>query len=55
VRLKGRQHIIVVPNARRSPALVAYLASDLAHFINGTMIEIGVGQQKPLMDHFRDR
>ncbi|HEX3953661.1 MAG TPA: SDR family NAD(P)-dependent oxidoreductase [Stellaceae bacterium] len=35
--------------------LVAYLASDLAHFINGTMIEIDGGQQKPLMDRFRDR
>jgi NAD(P)-dependent dehydrogenase (short-subunit alcohol dehydrogenase family) len=34
--------------------LVAYLASDLAHFINGTMIEIDGGQQKPLMDRFRD-
>src|SRR6516164_6881914 len=28
-------------------SLVAYLASDLAHFINGTMIEIDGGQQKP--------
>lgn len=35
--------------------LVAYLASDLAHFINGTMIEIDGGQQKPLMDQLRDR
>jgi NAD(P)-dependent dehydrogenase (short-subunit alcohol dehydrogenase family) len=35
--------------------LVAYLASDLAHFINGTMIEIDGGQQKPLMDRLRDR
>jgi NAD(P)-dependent dehydrogenase (short-subunit alcohol dehydrogenase family) len=35
--------------------LVCYLASDLAHFINGTMIEIDGGQQKPLMDRFRDR
>jgi NAD(P)-dependent dehydrogenase (short-subunit alcohol dehydrogenase family) len=35
--------------------LVAYLASDLAHFVNGTMIEIDGGQQKPLMDRFRDR
>jgi 3-oxoacyl-[acyl-carrier protein] reductase len=31
------------------------LASDLAHFINGTMIEIDGGQQKPLMDRLRDR
>jgi 3-oxoacyl-[acyl-carrier protein] reductase len=30
--------------------LVAYLASPLAHFVNGTMIEIDGGQQKPLMD-----
>ncbi len=35
--------------------LVAYLSSDLAHFINGTMIEIDGGQQKPLMDRFRDQ
>jgi NAD(P)-dependent dehydrogenase (short-subunit alcohol dehydrogenase family) len=35
-------------------SLVCYLASDLAHFINGTMIEIDGGQQKPLMDRFRD-
>jgi 3-oxoacyl-[acyl-carrier protein] reductase len=35
--------------------LVLYLASDLAHFVNGTMIEIDGGQQKPLMDRFRDR
>ena len=35
--------------------LVCYLASDLAHFVNGTMIEIDGGQQKPLMDRFRDR
>jgi NAD(P)-dependent dehydrogenase (short-subunit alcohol dehydrogenase family) len=34
--------------------LVAYLASDLAHFINGTMIEVDGGQQKPLMDRYRD-
>jgi 3-oxoacyl-[acyl-carrier protein] reductase len=36
-------------------SLVTYLASDLAHFINGTMVEIDGGQQKPLMDRFRDR
>ena len=35
--------------------LVTYLASDLAHFVNGTMIEIDGGQQKPMMDAFRDR
>jgi 3-oxoacyl-[acyl-carrier protein] reductase len=35
--------------------LVAYLASPLAHFVNGTMIEIDGGQQKPLMDALRDR
>jgi NAD(P)-dependent dehydrogenase (short-subunit alcohol dehydrogenase family) len=35
--------------------LVAYLASDLAHFINGTMIEIDGGQEKSLMDRLRDR
>ena len=34
--------------------LVAYLASPLAHFVNGTMIEIDGGQQKPLMDAARD-
>ncbi len=35
--------------------LVTYLASDLAHFVNGTMIEIDGGQQKSLMDASRDR
>ena len=34
--------------------LVTYLASPLAHFVNGTMIEIDGGQQKPLMDAARD-
>lgn len=34
--------------------LVTYLASDLAHFVNGTMIEIDGGQQKSLMDALRD-
>jgi NAD(P)-dependent dehydrogenase (short-subunit alcohol dehydrogenase family) len=34
--------------------LVAYLASDLAHFVNGTMIEVDGGQDKALMDRFRD-
>lgn len=33
--------------------LVVYLASPLAHFVNGTMIEIDGGQQKPLMDQAR--
>jgi NAD(P)-dependent dehydrogenase (short-subunit alcohol dehydrogenase family) len=33
--------------------LVAYLASPLAHFVNGTMIEIDGGQQKSLMDRAR--
>ena len=31
-----------------------YLASPLAHFVNGSMIEIDGGQQKPLMDAARD-
>jgi len=35
--------------------LVAMLASPLMHFVNGTMIEIDGGQQKPLMDRARDR
>jgi len=35
--------------------LVAVLASPLMHFVNGTMIEIDGGQQKPLMDMLRDR
>jgi NAD(P)-dependent dehydrogenase (short-subunit alcohol dehydrogenase family) len=35
--------------------LVVFLASDRARFINGTMIEIDGGQQKPLMDAARDR
>jgi len=36
-------------------SLVVYLAADIAHFVNGTMIEIDGGQQKPLMDRLRDR
>ena len=35
-------------------SLVTYLASPIANFINGTMIEIDGGQQKPLMDAYRD-
>lgn len=34
--------------------LVTYLASPLAHFVNGTMIEIDGGQQKSLMDAARN-
>jgi len=35
--------------------LVTMLASPLMQMVNGTMIEIDGGQQKPLMDRFRDR
>ncbi len=35
--------------------LVAMLASPLTHMVNGTMIEIDGGQQKPLMDRMRER
>jgi len=35
--------------------LVVMLASPLAHMANGTMIEIDGGQDKALMDRFRDR
>lgn len=35
-------------------SLVTYLSSPIAHFVNGTMIEIDGGQQKPLMDAYRD-
>jgi 3-oxoacyl-[acyl-carrier protein] reductase len=35
--------------------LVTFLASDLAFFVNGTMIEIDGGQDKVLMDKLRDR
>jgi 3-oxoacyl-[acyl-carrier protein] reductase len=36
-------------------SLCVYLASPLAHFVNGTMIEIDGGQEKSLMDRARDR
>jgi NAD(P)-dependent dehydrogenase (short-subunit alcohol dehydrogenase family) len=35
--------------------LVTMLASPLAHFVNGTMIEIDGGQEKVLMDRIRDK
>ena len=35
-------------------SLVTYLSSPIAHFVNGTMIEIDGGQQKSLMDAYRD-
>ncbi len=35
--------------------LVTFLASDLAFFVNGSMIEIDGGQEKSLMDRMRDR
>src|SRR5918994_5334370 len=35
--------------------LVVMLASPRAHYVNGTMIEIDGGQDKPLMDRFRDK
>ena len=35
--------------------LVVMLASPLMHMVNGTMIEIDGGQDKPLMDRFRDK
>ena len=35
--------------------LVTYLASDLAFFVNGTMIESDGGQDKVQMDRMRDR
>jgi NAD(P)-dependent dehydrogenase (short-subunit alcohol dehydrogenase family) len=36
-------------------SLCVYLASPLAHFVNGTMVEIDGGQEKSLMDRARDR
>jgi 3-oxoacyl-[acyl-carrier protein] reductase len=35
--------------------LVVMLASPTMHMVNGTMIEIDGGQDKALMDKFRDR
>ena len=35
--------------------LVTMLASPLTYFVNGSMIEIDGGQQKPLMDQLRNR
>ena len=35
--------------------LVVMLASPLMHMVNGTMIEVDGGQEKPLMDRMRDR
>lgn len=35
--------------------LVVMLASPLMHMVNGTMIEIDGGQEKALMDRFRDK
>ena len=35
--------------------LVVMLASPLMQMVNGTMIEIDGGQDKPLMDRFRDK
>src|SRR6202795_1452982 len=35
--------------------LVVMLASPMMEMVNGTMIEIDGGQDKPLMDRFRDR
>ena len=40
---------------RRVADLVVMLASPLMHMVNGTMIEIDGGQDKPLMDRFRDK
>jgi len=35
--------------------LVVMLASPLMHMVNGTMIEVDGGQEKPLMDRLRDK
>ena len=35
--------------------LVLYLCSPLAHFVNGTQLQIDGGQSKVLMDQYRDR
>jgi 3-oxoacyl-[acyl-carrier protein] reductase len=36
-------------------ALVTMLASPMMQMVNGTMIEIDGGQDKALMDKFRDK
>jgi NAD(P)-dependent dehydrogenase (short-subunit alcohol dehydrogenase family) len=44
-----------IAEAEEVANLVTMLASPLAHFANGTMIEIDGGQEKVLMDRIRDR
>ena len=55
--LAGLQEITLgrIAECEEVANLVTYLASDLAFFINGTMIEIDGGQDKVLMDRLRDR
>jgi len=44
-----------IAEAEEVANLVAMMASPLTHYVNGTMIEIDGGQEKPLMDRVRDR
>ena len=49
-RFDGRANL-----AEEVANLVVMLASPMMEMVNGTMIEIDGGQDKALMDRFRDR
>ena len=56
--VKGREifaSIVRIAEVEEVANLVVMLASPMMEMVNGTMIEIDGGQDKPLMDRFRDR